>query len=447
MPTRFDDEADVVVIGAGIAGLGLCCALASSGLDVLLVDARKGPGGIHRGDSLVPRSTRLLAAWGALDAVRAAGAVPIERIEVHHPTRGLLLEGPLVPDGVADPYLVLPHADLERVLLAEAVRLGRTRVLRPARLDDLLRDDRGRVVGARLVTRDGGERAVRARLVVGADGQRSAVRERLGVEVRRGRYDHAYLGLEAERPAAYRDALRLHLHPEGGVLVMPRPDRVGLGVLVEAGGAPRWTGMSDDALGRALAARCPLLVGTRLLRGRSHVYELTWSHARRYQQGGAVLIGDAAHTTNPTAGQGMTSALGDADALAREVGPALASGGDLDAALARFERRQRPINARLVRQADLLARLYAWRGPLGDAAKVLFARALGSPAGALLARGLTRAFLVPAEHALARGGASRAARSCADVPMRRPQRSLGRDDAEPSSPPAPPAAPLLPLAR
>lgn len=394
----FDDVADVVIVGAGIAGLGLCCALARFGLDVVVIDARKGPGGIHRGDSLVPRSTRLLASWGVLAAVQAAGAVPIERIEVHHPRRGHVLEGPLVPAGVRDPYLVLPHAELERVLTEEAVARG-VRVLRATRLVDLVRDASGRVNGVRVQDRTTqAERRLGARLVVGADGQRSLVRERLGVAVRRGEYDHAYLGLEAERPAAYRDALRLHLHPEGGVLVMPRPDRVGLGVLVEAKSGPRWTGMPDDALARALAARCPLLAGARLLRGRAHVYELSRSHARRYVVDGAVLIGDAAHTTNPTAGQGMTSALCDADALAARVGPALASGGDaaaLDRALHGYEAHQRPINARLVRQADLLARLYAWRGPIGDAARVLFARALGSRVGGLVAGALTRAFLVP----------------------------------------------------
>ncbi len=393
-----DDVADVLIVGAGVAGLGLACALARFDLDVLVVDARKGPGGVHRGDSLVPRTTALLRRWGVLEAVRAAGAVPIERIEVHHPRHGVVLEGPLVPEGARDPYLVLPHAELERVLEEAAAAQG-VRVRRATRLVHLTRDERGRVVGARVHDRRlAAERALGARLVVGADGQRSRVRERLGVPVRRGEYDHAYLGLEAERPAGYRDALRLHLHPEGGVLVMPRPERVGLGVLVDARCGPRWTGMPDDALARALVARCPLLAGARLLRDRAHVYELSWSHARAYRRDGAALLGDAAHTTNPTAGQGMTSALADADALAALVGPVLAGrsgAGALDHALARYEAQQRPINARLVRQADALARLYAWRGPVGDAARLLFARALGSRAGAWLAGGLARAFLEP----------------------------------------------------
>lgn len=388
---------DVIVVGAGIAGLGLACALSRFQLSVLLVDARKGPGGVHRGDSLVPRSTRLLARWGVLDAVRRAGAVPIERIEVHHPRRGLLLDGPLVPQGVSDPYYVLPHAELERVLLEEATARGRTTVLRPARLIDLVRDRRDRVTGVRVETRLG-ERDLHARLVVGADGQRSLVRDRLGVSSRRGDYDHAYLGLEADRPAGYRDALRLHLHREGGVLVMPRTKTVGLGVLVDARSGPKWAGMEDDTLARVLASRCPLLSGVPLHRGRSHVYELSWSHASRYHAHGAVLIGDAAHTTNPTAGQGMTSALGDADALADLLGPALVlerTTADLDLALAAYEARQRPVNARLVRQADALARLYAWRGPTGDLAKVAVARALGSRAGAWLGRALAGAFLTP----------------------------------------------------
>ena len=147
-----------------------------------------------------------------------------------------------------------------------------------------------------------------------------------------------------------------------------------------------------------MSSRCPLLSGARLHRGHSHVYELSWSHADRYHAHGAVLIGDAAHTTNPTAGQGMTSALGDADALADLLGPALVlerTTADLDCALVAYEQRQRPVNARLVRQADALARFYAWRGPTGDLEKVFMARALGSRAGGWLGRALAGAFLTP----------------------------------------------------
>jgi 2-polyprenyl-6-methoxyphenol hydroxylase-like FAD-dependent oxidoreductase len=78
---------------------------------VLLVERRSGPGNINRGDSLLPAVTRHIAAWGALDRVRAAGAAPVAKMQVRHPVRGLLMEAPL-GDPAGHPYLVLPHPEI-----------------------------------------------------------------------------------------------------------------------------------------------------------------------------------------------------------------------------------------------------------------------------------------------------------------------------------------------
>ena len=145
--------------------------------------------------------------------------------------------------------------------------------------------------------------------MVAADGGRSLIRRALGIRARPFPYDHAYLGLEAERPAGYRNAMHLNLHAEGGVLLMPRRERSGVGVLVARGSSQRWCSSSDAELSRTLVQRAPILAGKRLFRQGSHVYSLTRAHAERYQAQGAVLLGDAAHATNPTAGQGMSQAL------------------------------------------------------------------------------------------------------------------------------------------
>src|SRR5580765_3440189 len=107
---RRDDDADVIVVGGGIAGLGLACALAAWDVRVLILEKRRSPGGIHRGDSLLPRTTALFARWGVLDAILAADAQQIEKIEIHHHLKGKICETPLATDKSFSPYLVLPHA-------------------------------------------------------------------------------------------------------------------------------------------------------------------------------------------------------------------------------------------------------------------------------------------------------------------------------------------------
>jgi 2-polyprenyl-6-methoxyphenol hydroxylase-like FAD-dependent oxidoreductase len=392
-------DADVLVVGGGVAGLGLAVALAREGLEVLVLEQRRAAGGIHRGDSLLPKSTAVLQRWGVLGAIRSAGAVPLARLDLFHHRVGHLATTPLSAPREPTPYLVLPHARIEATLEAEARASGRVRLLRGARATGVL-EDGGRLRGVRY-RRGGGEHVAWGRLLVGADGGRSLVRRTLGIEATPFRYDHAYLGLEADRPEGYTDALSLHLHPAGGVLLTPRVatpgarPRVGVGVLVEAGSAARWLGATDAELAEALAARAPLLAGVRLHRAGAHVYALARVHAPHYHGRGAVLLGDAVHQTNPTAGQGMTLALTDAEALACAVGPALREGGDrrLDRALATYEGEVWPRNEALVRRSHLLARFYALRGPRWDWAKLQLVRATSGPIGRRLGAAVQRAFL------------------------------------------------------
>jgi len=385
-------DADVAIVGGGIAGASLACALAAHGTSVVVLERRARAGGIHRGDSLLPKATRLLERWGVLAAVRAAGAQAIDRLEIHHSAHGKVTQVPLTTTGEDSPYLVLPHACFEDVLLTAAGTGARTRLLRPVKVVTVEPWERG----ARVRYETGqGSGEVRARVVVGADGHASLVRRAAGIAMPTTAYDHAYLGLEADRPADYENAMRVHFHADGGVLLMPRPARVGLGVLVEAGSAAWWLSRSDDELARLLVARAPVLDGMRLHRAGAQVYALARGHAERYVAGPLVILGDAAHLTNPTAGQGMAMALDDAGTFGDTLGPALAAGGDLATALAAWQTRQWPVNQRLVRTSHLLALVYALRGPGWDRVKIGAVRALGRAAGTWLARPVIRSFLQP----------------------------------------------------
>src|SRR5262249_13412376 len=159
---------------------------------------------------------------------------------------------------------------------------------------------------------------------------------------------HSYFGVEVTRPAAYEDAMRIELHRDGGVLVVPAPgERVGLGVLVHAREEELFRAGSLDEKMDAIRRRSPLFAGCRPFGHGAHLYKPGRAHAPRYFARGAALLGDAVHVTNPTAGQGMTMAVEDASALAQHAGPALAtgaSGAELDAPLRAYERQRRPAN-------------------------------------------------------------------------------------------------------
>jgi 2-octaprenyl-3-methyl-6-methoxy-1,4-benzoquinol hydroxylase len=373
---------DAVIAGAGVGGAALALALASQHqLRVLLLERRAGPNQVNRGDSLLPAITAHLARWGALERLRQAGAREVTRMEVHHHRAGLVFAAPLNPAGAPFPYLCLPHPAIEQALIESALATGRVELWSRTRVAGLL-EEAGRVRGAAL-ERDGVRCEVLARLVVGADGAQSVVRAALGVEMPAEPYAHGFfvVDLEARQPDV--EVMRINLHPQGGVLVVPGPGRIGVAALVHPEQEALFrAGALEDKLA-AIARRVPLCDGRAALPG-AHLYKLHRGHAERYAARGAALLGDAAHVTNPTAGQGMTMAVEDAAALASHLGPPLASGAEgpgLDLALLAYEAQRRPANGRLIFRSHLMSRFYADGGSVGDEVRRRVFTLGGSPLG------------------------------------------------------------------
>ena len=360
---------DVIVVGGGVGGAAFALALSHAhDLRVLVVERHTGPGNINRGESLLPPVTRLLAEWDALDRVRAAGALTVDRMQFHHHRAGLLLDVPLSLPGVTDPYLVLPHPEIERVLVEAAAATARVEIRYGRRVTRLL-EEGGRVRGIALDTPGGGEEELRARLVVGADGAASTVRAALGIDLPRHPYGHALFILDVDRPPALPDVLRTELHPDGGILVIPGINRLGLAALVHARDKGLFrSGSPAEKLAR-IVHRSPLLEGRRASPAGVHLYKLWRGHAPRYTARGAVLLGDSIHVINPVMAQGMTMAIEDAAALARHVGPALARGAaneDLDGPFDVYERERRPVNAGVIRWSHWMSCGFALGGPGAD---------------------------------------------------------------------------------
>src|SRR5262249_3581345 len=153
------------------------------------------------------------------------------------------------------------------------------------------------------------------------------------------------------RPAGYEDAMRIELHPDGGVLVVPHPDgqRVGLGVLVQPRDEDLFRAGSVAEKMEKVRRRSSLFEGCEPLPAGAHLYKLARAHAARYTARAAALLGDAVHVTNPTAGQGMTMAIEDGAALARHAGASLCGQDSLDDALTRYERERWRLNAAKIR--------------------------------------------------------------------------------------------------
>lgn len=335
---------DVLICGAGAAGLTLGIELARRGVALRLIDRLPAPFPGSRGKGLQPRTQEVFEDLGVIDRLFAIGGV-YPPLRSHQPDGGWT-DRPLAEDtpaSAAEPYrqpLMVPQHLTETTLRARLGELG-AQVEFGHELIGFSQDDDG--VTARIATGDG-EQVVRARYLVGTDGGRSGVRRALGID-----FPGQTLGVRAvvadlELEGLARDAWhqfnetsgsrRLSLCPLAGTglfqLQAPVPlegdidlSPAGLASMVQAR-----SGRSDLRVGAVSWASA---------------YRMHARLAERYRQGHVFLAGDAAHTHPPTGGQGLNTSVQDAYNLGWKLAAVL--DGARQTLLDSYEQERRPIAA------------------------------------------------------------------------------------------------------
>jgi 2-octaprenyl-6-methoxyphenol hydroxylase len=243
--------------------------------------------------------------------------------------------------------------------LAAAPRLE---LLRPARLIGL-QITRQRV--SLEVAVDGHSRLITSALVVAADGGESALRKRLGLPVRERRYGYDALVTTVtpqDIPATTRPGTAFERFTDTGPLALLPMTEGRYGVVWTAREAETagLLGLADAAFLERLQQRFGGRLGTLTRPGRRIAYPLKLMLARRLTQPRVALLGNAAHTLHPVAGQGFNLGLRDVAELAERLAEAKRLGKDpgSDAVLAPYRRRRGPDQAQIAALTDTLARLF-----------------------------------------------------------------------------------------
>jgi 2-octaprenyl-6-methoxyphenol hydroxylase len=179
------------------------------------------------------------------------------------------------------------------------------------------------------VAGEGGQRHLRARLLVGADGARSAVRGMLGLPARWRGYGQAAIITNLATEYEHQGVAYERFTADGPMAALPAPDgRCALVWTVPESQVDDVLAMDDDTFLAALQARFGYRLGRLLRAGQRQAYPLGRMHAPEIVARRAVVVGNAAHTLHPVAGQGFNLAMRDVAVLA-ELGHAAArAGGD-----------------------------------------------------------------------------------------------------------------------
>ncbi|ROR34156.1 UbiH/UbiF/VisC/COQ6 family ubiquinone biosynthesis hydroxylase [Inmirania thermothiophila] len=355
-------RSEVVVVGGGMVGACTAAALARAGVAVDLVEPAPpvpGEGLEVRVSALTVASERILAALGAWERIEPGRRAPFRRIRVW--------EGD-APGTRFDADAT--GADrLGHIVENRAVRLALWQVLQtlPTVRIHAGAGLAGLVVGAReacLRLTDGTRLA--APLVVGADGARSGVRRLAGIATVGWPYRQRTIVGHVTTSRRHRDTAWQRFLPTGPVAFLPLADgRCSLAWHNDEGRAEALMALEEADFLAALEAASGGVLGEMLaIEGRA-AFPLHLRHAVRYHAPRVALVGDAAHTVHPLAGQGVNLGLLDAATLAEEVAAAVLAGDDPGepALLARYERRRRPHNLAAAAVMDGFKRCFGNRSP------------------------------------------------------------------------------------
>ncbi|RVU74171.1 3-demethoxyubiquinol 3-hydroxylase [Pantoea dispersa] len=308
-----DSQFDVVVVGGGMVGAALACGLAQQQFRVAVIE-RAEPAAFDA--SLAPdirisaigaSSVALLRQLNVWPRVQAMRSAPYRKLETWE-WQSAHVTFDAAALGIPELGYMVENSVLQRALWEQMQQDGVT-LLCPASLQALLAHSGG----WQLQLDDGS--TLDSQLVVGADGANSRVRQLAGIGVRGWNYAQSCMLISVECEHEAGDATWQQFTPDGPRAFLPLFDRHASLVWYDAPARIRQLqNLPLSQLAKEVQANFPARVGRFQVKNAAS-FPLVRRHATRYVLPGLALVGDAAHTINPLAGQGVNLGYRDVDAL------------------------------------------------------------------------------------------------------------------------------------
>ena len=359
-------QADLVIVGAGMVGSALALALKDSGLNLLVIDGSdvvvrpfdQAAPFEPRVSALSAASQRILErlnAWSGIRQRRLApytqmhvwdgdgtGCVDFSAASVHAEVLGHIVENRVVQDA-----------------LLEQLHASHVRLLGNARLEQLRHSQEQWLLSLSNGT------DIRTPLVIAADGAHSVVRRLQGGQTREWDYLHHAIVTSVRIEKPHQHTAWQRFTEQGPLAFLPLPDRSGehwcsIVWSVTPDYAEAVKALSDAEFCLALTQAFEGRLGNVLAADPRFSIPLRQRHAKRYVDQGLVLVGDAAHTIHPLAGQGVNLGFLDIAVLAETLLHAKARGENIAdvRVLSRYERRRMPHNLAMMAAMEGFERLF-----------------------------------------------------------------------------------------
>jgi 2-octaprenylphenol hydroxylase len=363
---------DVIIVGAGMVGAATACLLARASLSyksepitIALVDARiADPFNAEQFDprvAAVTESSRHLlercGVWGVVEAKRVSayeamevwdaegtGRIHFDCHDIHQPNLGHIVENSLLVGALLQEVAVQPSISF----------------ICPVTITDYLHsDDRVTVV------LDSG-RELCGSLLIAADGANSLIRQHFDIDTKEWDYGHKAIVTTIVTERDNQKTAWQRFMPSGPLALLPlnKDGDLKYSSIVwsqELDEADRLMALDDEQFCAELGRASEQCLGAVLAVDKRFAVPLRQRHAKNYVLPRVALVGDAAHTIHPLAGQGVNLGFSDVEALVDEIGRAIERGNDIGdiGTLNRYQRRRKPHNLAAMAVMEGFKRLFS----------------------------------------------------------------------------------------
>lgn len=371
----MEAEADVLIVGGGLVGLGLACALKPSRLAVTLVDMHDAP--VPAEITLPERQGHVLHGGfeARVSAINPASKDFLGRIGAWpDDTRVCTFTSMLVWDALGTARIEFDADAIGEAALGYVVE-NRNLLVRLAQ--SALSGEVDARFGTSIVaierTTDGyrvelaGGDSIGCKLLVGADGGNSLVRQRCGMRSFGWSYGQDALVTTVMTAESHGTMARQCFTADGPLAFLPLAgaEQNLCSIVWSSARTEELLGLDDAGLCQRLSEASEAVLGEVLAVDKRYAFPLRQQHALSYVKPNLALIGDAAHVIHPLAGQGVNLGFADARALAMALGECRFSGqspGDI-ALLKRYQRSRRPFNMVMSSAMEAFRRVYGLDQP------------------------------------------------------------------------------------
>ncbi|WP_045466067.1 FAD-dependent 2-octaprenylphenol hydroxylase [Vibrio hyugaensis] len=311
---------DIAIIGGGMVGLALAAAFKDSDLRVAVIEGSVPNDTLSelpdvRVSALSRSSETMLRKLGAWQGIEQRRASPYYAMEVWE--QDSFANIAFDAQSMAQPDLghIVENRVIQLALLEQVQKLDNVTLFMPARCATL-------AVGEQesWLTLDNGQ-AMTAKLVVGADGANSWLRNQMDIPLTHWDYGHSALVANVKTADPHNSVARQIFTPQGPLAFLPMSDPHMCSIVwsTEPNRAEQLLAMNEQEFNKALTSEFDVRLGLCEAVGERAAFPLKMRYARDFVVERVALVGDAAHTIHPLAGQGVNLGLLDAASLAQEV--------------------------------------------------------------------------------------------------------------------------------